>query len=142
MTELKITGIDVYKSNIPLVNPFRIAVMETTHAENLFVRIATDGGPSGLGEASPTAALTGETQAIDAAAAVDLARLLLGKDPLDVESRVGELERFLAHNSSIRSAFDMASKRPSAFRALARSSRSRFSMCPNCFLVSAIVLSE
>ncbi len=105
---MQITRVDVYRSDIPLLTPFRIAVMETTDAENLFVRIATDAGLSGVGEASPTPALTGETQAIDAAAAVDLGRLLLGKDPLDVESRVGELERFLAHNSSIRSAFDMA----------------------------------
>ena len=57
MTELRITAIDVYKSDIPLVTPFRIAVMETTHAENLFVRIDTDRGLAGLGESSPTAAL-------------------------------------------------------------------------------------
>ena len=61
-----------------------------------------------MGEANPYWAITGETQAICLAASHDLATLLLGKDPLDIESRMTEMNRFLVHNSTAKSAFDMA----------------------------------
>ena len=108
MSELSITGIDIFQAKIPMVAPFRIALGVTDKAEYLFVRINTDGGVSGWGETTPFSFITGDTQAINAAAAEDLAKLILGKDPLDIEGRVTEMSRFLAFNSSVRSAFDMA----------------------------------
>ena len=45
---------------------------------------------------------------INLAAAVDLAKLLLGKDPLNIEERNAELVKYLVRNSTIRSAFDIA----------------------------------
>ena len=105
---MKITSIDIYKADIAFYEPFRIAIMEVTGAQSLFIRVHTDEGIYGMGEANPYWAITGETQAICLAASQDLAKLLLGKDPLDIESRMAELNRFLAHNSTARSAFDMA----------------------------------
>jgi len=105
---MRITGVDVYKSNIPLTEPFRIATMEVTSAESVFIRVNTDEGLYGLGEANPSRVVTGETQAMNLAAAPDLARMLVGRDPLDVETRLGELDGFLARNSALKSAFDMA----------------------------------
>ncbi len=106
--KLKITSVDIYKSDIELKEPFRIAIMEVVGAQSVFIRINTNKGLYGLGEANPFWGITGETQAIDLAAAFDLARLLIDKDPLDIESRMREINRFLVHNSTIRSAFDMA----------------------------------
>ena len=80
MSELRITGIDIYQANIPMVAPFRIALGVTSEAEYLFVRINTDGGVSGWGETTPFSMITGDTQAINVAAATDLAKLVLGKD--------------------------------------------------------------
>jgi L-alanine-DL-glutamate epimerase-like enolase superfamily enzyme len=108
MPELRITGIDIFRASIPMVAPFRIALGVISEAEYLFVRITTNGGVSGWGEATPFPPITGDTQAINAAAASDLARLILRKDPLDIEGRVAEMARFLAFNSSVRAAFDMA----------------------------------
>jgi L-alanine-DL-glutamate epimerase-like enolase superfamily enzyme len=108
MGNLKIESVDIYKADIPFHEPFRIAIMEITCAESVFVKINTPGGPYGIGEASPFWALTGETQAIDLAGAVDLAKLIIGKDPLDIEARMREIDKFLVHNSTLRSAFDMA----------------------------------
>jgi len=105
---MKITHIDIFKADLPFHEPFKIAIMEVTGAQTLFIRVHTDENVYGMGEANPYWAITGETQAICLAAARDLAKLLLGKDPLDIEGRMKELNMFLVHNSTTRSAFDMA----------------------------------
>jgi L-alanine-DL-glutamate epimerase-like enolase superfamily enzyme len=105
---MKITSVEIFKADVPLKEPFRISIMVTTDANNIFVRINTDEGIHGVGEGSPTWRLCGETQAIDLAAARDLALLMIGKDPLEVEPRVREMEGYLHHNTTVRSAFDMA----------------------------------
>ena len=68
------------------------------------VVLRTSGGVDGWGETTPISQVTGDTQAINAAAAHDLARLLLGADALDIEGRVADMARFLAFNSSVRAA--------------------------------------
>jgi L-alanine-DL-glutamate epimerase-like enolase superfamily enzyme len=108
MREVRITEISVFKANVPLVAPFRISLGVISEAESLFVRVDTDADVCGWGETSPISQITGDTQAISLAAAADLAKLLLGKDPLDIEGRVAEMGRFMAFNSGVRSAFDMA----------------------------------
>jgi len=106
--KLKVTSIDIYKADIKLKEPFRIAIMEIHNAESLFIRINTNEGFFGTGEANPYWGITGETRSMNWAAASDLSRLLLDKNPLDIEARMNEINRFLVHNSTIRSAFDMA----------------------------------
>jgi L-alanine-DL-glutamate epimerase-like enolase superfamily enzyme len=105
---MKITSVEIFKADVPLKEPFRISIMVTTAANNIFVRVNTDEGLHGIGEASPTWRLCGETQAIDIAAARDLALLLKGKNPLEIELRIKDMEGYLHHNTTIRSAFDMA----------------------------------
>ncbi len=106
--ELEISSIDLYKSDIELKEPFRIAIMEITDAHNLFVKINTNEGIYGIGETSPMWGISGDTQSISLAGAAHLAGLLLHKNPLNIEERMGEMNRFLVHNSSLKSAFDMA----------------------------------
>ncbi len=108
MGKLKIESVDIYKADIPFHEPFKIAIMEVTCAESIFIKIKTTDGIYGMGEANPYRAITGETQAINLAGAVDLAKLIIGKDPLDIEERMQEIDKFLVHNSTLRSAFDMA----------------------------------
>jgi L-alanine-DL-glutamate epimerase-like enolase superfamily enzyme len=105
---MRIRSVDIYKSDIPLKEPFRTAILEVSCAQSVFIKINTEDGLYGLGEANPSRVLTGETQSIDLATAPDLARLILGKDPLDIENRMTELGAFLARNNTLRSAFDMA----------------------------------
>lgn len=105
---LKITSIDIYKADIEFNEPFRIAIAVITSAASIFIRINTDGDLYGLGEANPTPGITGETRSINLAGAADLAGMLLGKDPLNIEERMAEIDKFLIHNSTLRSAFDMA----------------------------------
>lgn len=105
---MQITGVEVYKADISLKRPFRIALGVTEVARNVFVKISTDEAISGMGEGSPFTPIVGETQATCLAAARDLARLLIGKNPLEIENHLRELNSYLPHNTTIRSAFDMA----------------------------------
>jgi L-alanine-DL-glutamate epimerase-like enolase superfamily enzyme len=108
MTEVRITGIDIYKARIPMVEPFRISLGLISDSSNLFVRIRSSAGIDGWGEATPISQITGDTEAINAAAAADLARVVLGKDPLDIDGRVRDMAGFLAFNTAVRAAFDVA----------------------------------
>ena len=105
---MKINSIEVYKADIPLEEPFRISLGEIKAAKNIFIKINTDMDLFGMGEASPFPFIVSETQASDAAAAHDLARLLIGKDPREIENRLRELTGYLPHSPTIISAFDMA----------------------------------
>ncbi len=104
----KITRIDVYKLNVALHEPFVIALGTSYQAENLLVRIHTSDGLTGWGEGSPLPTINGETQAIAFDAAQALARLLIGKDPSDIEGRVADMNAALPHNTSAKCALDVA----------------------------------
>lgn len=108
MAKFTITSVDIYKADVAFHEPFRIAIMEIKSAQSVFIRINTNEGLYGMGEANPTWGITGETQSINLAGAIDLAKLILGKDPLDIENRMRDINKYLIHNSTIRSAFDIA----------------------------------
>jgi len=104
----EILGIDVWKLTILRSRPFVIALGQIDAAENVLVRVRAAGGAYGWGEGSPLRYVTGETQASAFLLAGELGRLLLGKDALALEARVAEMDRFLAGNPTLKSAFDMA----------------------------------
>ena len=108
MTTHRITAVELYPAQIPMIAPFRIALGLISEASYLFVRVRTSGGVDGWGETTPISQVTGDTQSINAAAAQELARLLLGADALDIEGRVADMARHLQFNSSVRAAFDIA----------------------------------
>jgi L-alanine-DL-glutamate epimerase-like enolase superfamily enzyme len=103
-----ITRIDIYEMNVALHEPFVIALGTSYRAENLLVRVHTSDGMCGLGEASPFPTITGETQATAFEAARSLARLLLGKDPTDIEGRVAEMNAALPRNPAAKCSLDLA----------------------------------
>ena len=105
---MNIVRIEIFKANLPLKRPFRIAIGEITIANTLFVRIHTDKSLYGMGEAHLFTPIVSETQATALAAARDLAKLLIGMNALDIETCVEAMRRFMPHNPTTRSAFDMA----------------------------------
>ncbi|MDB5047391.1 MAG: dipeptide epimerase [Fibrobacteres bacterium] len=90
------------------MEPFIIATEVSTVAQNTFIRIHTDDGLTGMGECSAFPMLVGETQETCFAVAREFARLLKGKDASDIRARMAGLHAFIAFNSTIKSAFDMA----------------------------------
>ncbi|MBF0276588.1 MAG: dipeptide epimerase [SAR324 cluster bacterium] len=105
---LKITDIKVYKFDIPLKEIFQIATMSLSNANNVLIKIETSKGIDGWGEAASFHALVGETQLINFAAAKEIREILVGRNPLEIESNVQLMDSYLPHNTTIKSAIDMA----------------------------------
>jgi L-alanine-DL-glutamate epimerase-like enolase superfamily enzyme len=103
---MKILQTQIYRLSIPMV-PFRIATGIMHHAQNLFIRVKTDEGITGVGECSAFPMIVGETQSTCFEMAKEFAGLWKGKDPLDIEIRLKELDDFTAFNTTVKSAFDM-----------------------------------
>ena len=106
--KLKITDVEIFLFDIPLTSPFRIAIGEVKAANDLLVRVRTDQGVVGLGEACPFPPITGETQATNAAAARSIRDMLVGKDPLAIDALLREIGPIVHSNPSAVAAFDMA----------------------------------
>ncbi len=102
-----ITHTDIYRFSIPM-HPFTIATGTMHFAQNVFIRVHTDEGMHGVGECSAFPMITGETQTTCFEMAKEFAALWKGKDPLQIEARMGELDAFTAFNATAKSAFDMA----------------------------------
>ncbi|MGB8958173.1 MAG: dipeptide epimerase [Candidatus Aminicenantales bacterium] len=105
---LKITEVEIFLFDIPITSPFRIAIGTMTAANDLLIRIRTDQGIVGLGEACPFPPITGETQATNAAAAVSMRDMIVGKDPLAIDALLREIGPIVHANPSAVAAFDMA----------------------------------
>ena len=105
---MKIISIDVYKLKVLFNQPLKVAIGSSDGADNVVIKMTTDSGLVGWGEASPCAYITGDTQATNLAIAPALATLILGKDPLAIEARMKEINSFIIGEPSMRSAFDMA----------------------------------
>ena len=103
-----IAGIDIYQLNIGLQHPIRVPLGVIESAQNVAIKLTTDSGLVGWGEASPFAPITGDSQATNLATAVQLAGLIKGKPALAIEARMAEINGFTVSEPSIRSAFDMA----------------------------------
>lgn len=108
MKTISVTSVDIYKISLDFITPFKIALGSATRGDGIAIIIQTNAGIYGVGEASPYWFITGETQSICVEAAKTIARLILGKNPLEIEERLSEINTFLTKNSTIKSAFDMA----------------------------------
>lgn len=107
-SNLKISDIKIYRFDIPLKEVFQIATMSISVAKNVLIKIETNQGVEGWGEAASFHAIVGETQQINFSAAKELRDLLIGMNPLQIESVVGAMDYFLPNNTTIKGAFDMA----------------------------------
>jgi len=90
------------------MHPFRIATGTMHQTQNLFIRVETDEGLTGMGECSAFPMIAGETQATCYEMAKDFAGLWKNKEALDIDARLKELDDFTAFNATVKSAFDMA----------------------------------
>lgn len=88
--------------------PFTIATGTMDYAQNLFIRIHTSEGITGVGECSAFPMIVGETQATCFEMAKDFARLWKNKPASDIDTRLQELDLFTAGNYTAKSAFDLA----------------------------------
>lgn len=108
-TEMKITKIEIFKLNVPLKEPFVISLGVINNANSIVLKIHTNkDGLYGLGEGNPYVFIVGETQESDFEYAKMLSKLIIGKNPLEIENRLQDIGKVLKFNPTVKSAFDMA----------------------------------
>ena len=88
---MNIKKIDIYALNVGIKIPINTPLGAIDKAENVAIKITTDNDIFGWGEASPCAMITGDTQESNYAMAQVMARLILGKNALGIESRMNEI---------------------------------------------------
>ena len=105
---MKVKSVSIFKLNIELTNTIRVPLGEMSAARNVVVKITTDSGIIGWGEASPFEPITGDSQSSSFAMAQTIGQLIKGKNVLAVDARMKEINAVTVGEPSIRSAFDMA----------------------------------
>jgi len=105
---LTIQQIELYKLSIPLIEPFITSLGRDDNAENVLVKVITREGIIGFGECSPYMPINGESQDTCFTVGQYFAKLLKGKNALDIEACVSTMNKLIYGNSSIKSAFDIA----------------------------------
>ncbi|MBX8632062.1 MAG: dipeptide epimerase [Thermoplasmata archaeon] len=93
-----IRSVEFRKIEIPMVKSFRIALGSTESYEGFIVRITTDDGLTGIGEAVPTPFITGETTASIQEALKLLSGSLKGMEETDTE-KIYEVMNRTIHGS-------------------------------------------
>lgn len=113
---MKITDIDAFPFRLPLRRSFKWASLQVALGGFVYVRIDTDGGSVGHGEATPLpdwggdfGKPGGETQSTVVSIVKEvIAPALLGHDPTEIEHAHLVMDRVLRGNSYARNAVDMA----------------------------------
>jgi L-Ala-D/L-Glu epimerase len=108
LPKMTIKDVEIYAFDLPLVAPFRISIGEMKAANDVLVRVRTDSGLVGIGEACPFPPITGETQATNIAAAKAIRDMLIGKDPLAIDAILRLIGPIVHSNPSMVAAFEMA----------------------------------
>lgn len=108
---MKINCIELFQIIVPLAKPYHLSkVLGTkTEAQAIIVKIHTDEGLVGLGEANPTLLVSGETPAgVMSLFKEHLGPMLLGTDPLAISRLEIEMDRAVTGNHSAKAAVNMA----------------------------------
>jgi len=105
---MKITGIKVDHTDVPLIEPFRIALGVITHSRSAIVTVETDEGLVGYGEGAPAILISGESLQGTTEVIKAFEKQLIGVDPCDLEKVYWIMDREAAHAGSAKCAIDMA----------------------------------
>jgi len=106
---MKITKIQAFNVACKLKKPLKIAKMLREKSSNTIVKVETEEGIAGFGEATFAHFFAGETQ--DSAKSVVekfLAPVLVGKDPTNILLLADEIEKAIAGNPFAKAAVEMA----------------------------------
>jgi muconate cycloisomerase len=108
---MRITGIDLHHIKIPFAAPYKLSKKygTLTDAHAVIVKIHTDDGVTGVGEADPLNPFTEETPGTVMAVMRDaIAPLILGMDPTRINMVEGFLDQAVLGHPTARGAVNMA----------------------------------
>jgi o-succinylbenzoate synthase len=106
---MRITGVTYGLLRIPLRTPFKTALRTVEAMEDVVIRIETDTGHVGYGEAPPTVAITGDSlESILEALRGSIGPALLGCDIMDLEGNCLCVQNAMPKNTSAKAAAEIA----------------------------------
>lgn len=105
---MKITKIETFRQQVELTKPFKISFRTITAVDTLIVKISTDAGLVGFGEASPIAQVTAESVDTEQVALDFFADLLVGSDPCAIEALHTKMDSALAGHTAAKAGIDIA----------------------------------
>jgi len=107
-SEISIERIEIYQSPVKLKKSFITSLGALESAENVIIVLKTNNGITGFGECSPFMTINGESMETCFVVAQYIAKVLKGKNPLNISECSSLMDRLIYGNSSIKSAFDIA----------------------------------
>lgn len=105
---MKIIDILTKKIDLKIKKVFRVAYTSRSYSYGVYVKILTDEGVYGLGEALPNANVTGETQDSVIAAIMRMKQFLIGLDPCDIENVHTAMNKAIFANPAAKAGVDLA----------------------------------
>src|SRR5829696_4280631 len=103
---VNIKNIEAIAVRIPLTNPIKMAGVELRSADNVLVRLETDQGLVGWGEAASAPSMTGETVESMTAAIRYLTPYVEGAALEDLDGIASMVDRALYGNNAAKSAIE------------------------------------
>jgi L-Ala-D/L-Glu epimerase len=106
---LQITDVQIGKISIPLKKPFKTALRTVCSVEDVVVKITTDTGNVGYGEAPPTGVITGDiTGSIIDAIENYIKKQIIGLEIENIEEIMSRIDKCILKNTSAKAAVDIA----------------------------------
>ena len=105
---MKIKSIEPFAVSLPMIKPVIMAGEEVRRADNVLVRIETDTGLVGWGEAASAPVMTGDTLESLVAAVHRLTPALVGRDPADIAGAMTAMDGRMYGNLGAKAALEIA----------------------------------
>ena len=105
---MEITAITAFPRQVKLKTPFKLALGELRDITTLIIKIETDDGVTGYGEASPYAPVNGETNETEQAALPVFVNALTGCDPRNLEQVHARMDVVMAGHTALKCGIDTA----------------------------------
>ena len=105
---MKIKTIEPIAVSLPMLKPVIMAGEDVRRADNVLVRIETDSGVVGWGEAASAPVMTGETLESIVSAVHYLRPVLRGRDPADIAGALTGMNGRMYGNHGAKAAIEIA----------------------------------
>lgn len=105
---MRITDIRFQRASFRFLEPMKVAFATIREYNTLMIKVETEEGISGLGEAAPMEFVTGDSLETAVCVGREFRELLLGMDPLAIGEIHRIMDRKYIHNTAVKAAIDMA----------------------------------
>jgi muconate cycloisomerase len=106
--QIRISAVTVFTVRIAARTVHSHGIGDVAASSNVILRLDTDAGIAGWGEAAPWTVFTGSPEAAAAALDVHLRPLLVGADPLRIGALMAQAERTIVGSGEAKAAMEMA----------------------------------